>query len=58
LNNTIKEEESSTLEELEDNGMKVVEANKDEWLNVAEPVLKNQFQRANWQPSLQEVRSI
>ncbi|WP_135305953.1 TRAP transporter substrate-binding protein [Haloarcula amylovorans] len=57
LSSSIKDSESKAVDELESNGMNIVEPDRDAWLSAAEKPLKAQFE-ANWEPSLEEVRNI
>lgn len=57
LSENIAASEEQATQSLKDNGMNVVEADRDAWLAAAEEPLKQQFE-ANWEPTLEEVRNI
>lgn len=57
LSDEIAEKEQETIDALSDEGMNIVDADRDAWLSAAEPVLKAQFEQ-NWEPSLEDVRNI
>lgn len=57
LSRSIRNSESQAIEKLEQQGMNIVEPNRDAWLSAAQQPLENQFER-NWEPSLQRVRNI
>lgn len=57
LSENIAASEQEALQSLEDQGMNVVEADRDAWLAAAEEPLKQQFE-GRWEPSLEEVRNI
>ncbi|WP_262177520.1 TRAP transporter substrate-binding protein [Haloarcula laminariae] len=57
LSTSISESESDAIDELESNGMNIVEPDRDAWLSAAEEPLKAQFEET-WEPSLEEVRNI
>ncbi len=57
LSSRIADSESETIDELESNGMNIVEPDRDAWLAATEKPLQVQFNQ-NWQPSLADVRNI
>lgn len=57
LSAEISNSEEEALNALEDEGMNVVEPDRDAWLSAAEEPLREQF-NAEWEPSLEEVRNI
>ncbi|WP_255681669.1 TRAP transporter substrate-binding protein [Natrinema sp. SYSU A 869] len=57
LSADIEQSESKALDELEDEGMEIVEPDRDAWLSAAEPILEELFEN-QWDPSLEEVRDI
>lgn len=57
LSSDIADSESQALDELESNGMEIVEPDRDAWLAAAEEPLQAQFEES-WEPSLEEVRNI
>ncbi|GAA5434850.1 TRAP transporter substrate-binding protein [Haloarcula japonica] len=57
LSSDIQESESQALDELESEGMTLVEPDRDAWLAAAEDPLRAQFEES-WNPSLEEVRNI
>lgn len=57
LSSSIQDSESEALDELESNGMEIVEPDRDAWLSAAADPLQTQFEE-NWNPSLDEVRNI
>lgn len=57
LSSSIKESESQAIDELESEGMTIVEPDRDAWLSAAEEPLQAQFE-STWEPSLDEVRNI
>ena len=57
LSSSIAESESQAIDQLEEDGMNIVEPDRDAWLSAAEEPLRAQFE-ANWEPSLEDVRNI
>jgi len=57
LGEEIAQQEQDTIDALREQGMQIVEADRDAWLSAAEPSLEEQFNN-NWEPSLEEVRNI
>lgn len=57
LSSDIQESESQALDELESEGMTIVEPDREAWLSAAEEPLRKQFEES-WNPSLEEVRNI
>ncbi|WP_255516651.1 TRAP transporter substrate-binding protein [Haloferax sp. KTX1] len=57
LSSSIAESESQAIEALKEQGMNVVEPDRDAWLEAAKEPLQTQFEN-NWEPSLEEVRNI
>jgi TRAP-type C4-dicarboxylate transport system substrate-binding protein len=57
LSSDIQESESQAIDELESNGMNIVEPDREAWLSAAQEPLRAQFE-STWEPSLEEVRNI
>ncbi|MCD2203664.1 TRAP transporter substrate-binding protein DctP [Halobacterium sp. KA-6] len=57
LSENIAASEEEAIQSLKDNGMNVVEADRDAWLTAAKEPLQQQFE-ADWEPTLEEVRNI
>lgn len=57
LSSDIQESESQALDELENQGMNIVEPDREAWLTAAEEPLRAQFEET-WNPGLEEVRNI
>lgn len=57
LSEEIAATEEETIDELEDEGMNIVEPDREAWLSAAEDPLESQFEES-WEPSLEEVRDI
>jgi TRAP-type C4-dicarboxylate transport system substrate-binding protein len=57
LTQNIKKSESQAIDKLKNQGMNIVEPDRDAWLSAAQQPIKNQFEK-NWEPSLQKVRNI
>lgn len=57
LSSSIAESESQAIDALEDEGMNIVEPDRDAWLSAAETPLQSQFEET-WEPSLSDVRNI
>lgn len=57
LSTEIADSEQAALDTLADEGMNIVEADREAWLSAAEEPLRAQFEES-WNPSLEEVRNI
>lgn len=57
LSAEISESEEAAIDALEEEGMNIVEPDRDAWLSAAEEPLREQF-NSEWEPSLEEVRNI